>query len=62
MACYKKAPRESRRIKGLCMSRNFGHHVAITAGLDVSRGEAVILMDGDLQDPPEGNSETLQPF
>ena len=35
------------------MSRNFGHQLAATAGLDVSRGDAVVLMDGDLQDPPE---------
>jgi glycosyltransferase involved in cell wall biosynthesis len=41
------------RIKGLSFSRNFGHHVAVTAGLDVAEGDAVILMDGDLQDPPE---------
>jgi len=41
------------RIKGISFSRNFGHHIAITAGLDYSKGKAVILMDGDLQDPPE---------
>lgn len=35
------------------LSRNFGHQLAATAGLDVTRGEAVVLMDGDLQDPPE---------
>ncbi len=40
------------RVKGLSFSRNFGHHIAITAGLDYSKGDVVILMDGDLQDPP----------
>ncbi len=34
-------------------ARNFGHQVAITAGLDYSRGQAVVIMDADLQDPPE---------
>jgi dolichol-phosphate mannosyltransferase len=41
------------RLRGLSFSRNFGHHVAVTAGLDFALGETVILMDGDLQDPPE---------
>jgi glycosyltransferase involved in cell wall biosynthesis len=41
------------RLRGISFSRNFGHHVAITAGLDYSKGKAIILMDGDLQDPPE---------
>jgi dolichol-phosphate mannosyltransferase len=35
------------------LSRNFGHQLAATAGIDVAQGEAVVLMDGDLQDPPE---------
>ena len=35
------------------LSRNFGHQLAATAGLDTATGEAVVLMDGDLQDPPE---------
>jgi polyisoprenyl-phosphate glycosyltransferase len=40
-------------LKVLHLSRNFGHQVAVTAGMDAARGEAVIVMDGDLQDPPE---------
>jgi dolichol-phosphate mannosyltransferase len=41
------------RLKLLNLSRNFGHQIAITAGLDHSSGQAVIVMDADLQDPPE---------
>jgi glycosyltransferase involved in cell wall biosynthesis len=41
------------KVHGISFSRNFGHHIAITAGLDYARGGAVVLMDGDLQDPPE---------
>jgi dolichol-phosphate mannosyltransferase len=37
----------------ICLSRNFGHQLAITAGVDVARGDAVVIMDADLQDPPE---------
>jgi polyisoprenyl-phosphate glycosyltransferase len=41
------------RFKLLRLSRNFGHQIAVTAGLDVASGDAVIVMDSDLQDPPE---------
>lgn len=41
------------RVRGIKLSRNFGQHHAITAGLDYSRGEWVIVMDCDLQDRPE---------
>jgi dolichol-phosphate mannosyltransferase len=41
------------RIKAIRLSRNFGHQLAITAGLEHARGRAVIIMDADLQDPPE---------
>jgi dolichol-phosphate mannosyltransferase len=41
------------RVRGLSFSRNFGFQVAVTAGLDMSRGDAVVLIDADLQDPPE---------
>lgn len=42
-----------RRIKGINLSRNFGQHYAITAGLARSKGDWVVVMDGDLQDRPE---------
>ena len=45
--------KSEKRIKGLKFSRNFGHHYAITAGLQESNGEWVVVMDGDLQDRPE---------
>jgi dolichol-phosphate mannosyltransferase len=41
------------RIKVIDFSRNFGHQIAITAGADFAEGDAVIVMDSDLQDPPE---------
>lgn len=41
------------RVRAVRFSRNFGHHLAITAGLDAARGEAVVLMDSDLEDRPE---------
>jgi polyisoprenyl-phosphate glycosyltransferase len=45
--------RADPRIKVIRFARNFGHQVAITAGLDHADGDAVVVMDGDLQDPPE---------
>jgi polyisoprenyl-phosphate glycosyltransferase len=47
------AARQDPHLKIINFSRNFGHQVAITAGIDYSSGEAVIVMDADLQDPPE---------
>src|SRR5947209_2552496 len=41
------------RVRVISLSRNFGHQIAATAGLDAAKGDAVVLMDGDLQDPPE---------
>jgi dolichol-phosphate mannosyltransferase len=41
------------RLRYLGLSRNFGHQVAITAGMDAAQGQAIIVMDADLQDPPE---------
>ena len=47
------ANRQDPRFKIVQLSRNFGHQIAITAGMDVSSGQAVVIMDADLQDPPE---------
>jgi polyisoprenyl-phosphate glycosyltransferase len=44
---------KDRRVVAVHLSRNFGHQAAVCAGLDVSEGKAVVVMDGDLQDPPE---------
>lgn len=44
---------KNRKIKVLSLSKNFGHQVAYTAGLEYAKGEIVGMMDGDLQDPPE---------
>lgn len=44
---------EDPRIKLICFARNFGHQIAVTAGIDAARGDAVVLIDADLQDPPE---------
>ncbi len=41
-----------RRVKGIRLSRNFGQHHAVTAGLEYARGEAIVIMDCDLQDDP----------
>ena len=49
----KKLAEKDSRIKGINLSRNFGQHYAITAGIDFAKGEWVVVMDCDLQDVPE---------
>ncbi len=44
---------KDERVRPVIFARNFGHQIAVTAGLDYARGEAVIIIDADLQDPPE---------
>ncbi|MDO9121378.1 MAG: glycosyltransferase family 2 protein, partial [Anaerolineaceae bacterium] len=45
--------KKEKRVRPVIFARNFGHQIAVTAGLDYSRGEAAIIIDADLQDPPE---------
>lgn len=45
--------KQDARVKPVLFARNFGHQIAVTAGLDYSRGGAVVIIDSDLQDPPE---------
>lgn len=51
-ACRRRAEQDSR-VKLVRLSRNFGHQAAISAGLDFAGGDAIVIMDADLQDPPE---------
>jgi glycosyltransferase involved in cell wall biosynthesis len=51
--------RDDSRYRYIGLSRNFGHQVAITAGMDAAAGEAIVVMDADLQDPPEIVAEMI---
>ena len=51
---------KDKNVKIIDFSRNFGHQTAITAGMDNSQGEAVVIMDGDLQDTPETMLELVK--
>ncbi|HET9101386.1 MAG TPA: glycosyltransferase family 2 protein, partial [Acidobacteriaceae bacterium] len=53
VSILERAAFEDERVKLLRFSRNFGSQAAVTAGLDFAAGDAVVVMDGDLQDPPE---------
>src|SRR5205814_7024631 len=53
LAMLREMHQQDPRIKLVDLSRNFGHQPAVTAGIHHARGECVVLIDGDLQDPPE---------
>ncbi len=53
MKALRKIAAEDKRVKVLSFSRNFGHQLAVTAGMDEASGDALIIIDADLQDPPE---------
>jgi dolichol-phosphate mannosyltransferase len=44
---------QDKHVRPVIFARNFGHQIAVTAGLDYARGDAVVIIDADLQDPPE---------
>ncbi len=52
--------RQDNRIRVIHFARNFGHQIAVTAGMDHALGEAVVIIDADLQDPPEVILELIQ--
>lgn len=51
---------KDHRVRPVVFARNFGHQIAVTAGMDYSRGDAVIVIDSDLQDPPEVIPELIE--
>ncbi|NTV35981.1 MAG: glycosyltransferase family 2 protein [Anaerolineaceae bacterium] len=51
---------KDERVRPVIFARNFGHQIAVTAGLDYSRGKAVVIIDADLQDPPEVILELIE--
>ena len=52
-ALIRKLAENDARVRPVIFARNFGHQIAVTAGVDYARGDAVIIIDADLQDPPE---------
>src|ERR1700722_9278342 len=52
-AALERLAEQDPRVRIVFLSRNFGHQTALTAGLDHARGDAVVMLDADLQDPPE---------
>jgi glycosyltransferase involved in cell wall biosynthesis len=52
-AALERLAQDDPRVRVVYLSRNFGHQTALTAGLDHARGDAVVMLDADLQDPPE---------
>jgi polyisoprenyl-phosphate glycosyltransferase len=62
VALLEAAVRDDARVRVVVLSRNFGHQAAFTAALTYATGNAVVLMDGDLQDAPEAIPEFLTRF
>ena len=52
--------KQDDKIRPVIFARNFGHQIAVTAGMDYARGDAVVVIDADLQDPPEVILELIE--
>ena len=59
LSAIKQLPQDKVTVKYIDLSRNFGHQVAVTAGLDHCIGDLIVIIDADLQDPPELIAEML---
>lgn len=57
-----KIAKKNKNIRGVNFSRNFGHQAALQAGLEVARGDLIIMMDGDLQHPPALFDELIKKY
>lgn len=62
LSMIKELAKEDSHVRYISFSRNFGHQVAVSAGLDYSKGKAVAIIDGDLQDPPELIKEMYEKY
>lgn len=62
ISMIKELAKEDSHVRYISFSRNFGHQVAVSAGLDYSKGKAVAIIDGDLQDPPELIKEMYEKY
>ena len=60
LAMAKDLAHVDMRVKLISFSRNFGHQIAVTAGIDKAAGQVVVIIDADLQDPPEIIPEMIE--
>jgi len=56
----RKLGKKDERVRPVIFARNFGHQIAVSAGMDYARGDAIVVIDADLQDPPEVILELIE--
>ncbi|AKL93685.1 glycosyl transferase, family 2 [Clostridium aceticum] len=59
LSILEEIAKEDKKVKVISFARNFGHQIAVTAGIKKAAGDAVVVIDADLQDPPELIPEML---